>query len=95
MANTCRNCRHGDLGGDESPCRGCTGFDKWEPEPPPTPSTEELLADQRRLEWLLTVMSLEDDQGEVGGPRTAALGAALMLGKTGRDAIDFAMEGSP
>ena len=54
-----------------------------------------LLDDQRRLEWLLPVIGTAGDTDRVGNARTMALGAALMLGKTGRDAIDFAMEGSP
>lgn len=51
--------------------------------------------DQKRLEWLFPVLTKLDDPAGIGGPRTAALGAALMLGKTGRDALDYAMEGSP
>ena len=57
--------------------------------PPSAPYT-----DTQRLEWLLPVMSLDDDPARVGDRRTIALAAAFMLGKTGRDAIDFAMEGS-
>lgn len=57
--------------------------------------TDDLLADQRRIDWLLPVICLEDDAGGVGRPRTLALAAALMLGLVGRDAIDYAREGSP
>lgn len=91
MVKDCTTCRH-EFSDLRDPCSRRSSFELWEPG---RPATGDLLADQRRLEWLLTVMSLEDDQGKVGGPRTAALAAALMLGKTGRDAIDFAMEGSP
>ena len=51
--------------------------------------------DTQRLNWMLTMMSLGDDPANVGDKRTAALAATILLGKQGRDAIDFAMEGSP
>ena len=65
---------------------------QWKPWPQPvdTPVT-----DTQRLDWMLPLMSLADDPNNLGGPRTKALAAALVLGKTGRDAIDYAMEGSP
>ena len=43
--------------------------------------------DGERIGWLISML---------GHPaRMAGLGAAISLGKTGRDAIDYAMEGSP
>lgn len=59
---------------------------------PDTTVGDALQADQRRLEWLIPVI---DDSDAAGGPRTIALGAALMLGKAGRDALDFAMKACP
>lgn len=50
--------------------------------------------DTQRLDWLLPVMSMDADPARVGDKRTVALAAAFMLGKSGREAIDFAMEGS-
>ena len=50
---------------------------------PPPPDS----ARHDRTAWLASLMSRPD--------RLAALGAAVSLGKTGSDAVDFAMEGSP
>ena len=91
---TCVTCARGDARITDSTCSACFAFDAWTPEVA-TVSADTLLADQRRLEWILPVMSLSSDPASVGHARTMALGAALMLGKTDRDAIDFAMEGSP
>ena len=93
-ARGCTTCAWGAAPSNAEPCCGCKGFALWEPDNDAA-SAQALIADQRRLEWLLTVMSLDDDPKGLGGHRTVALGAALMLGKTGRDAVDYAMEGSP
>lgn len=93
----CNTCAPRALPGDGPICGPCV----FSEDKPPTnwaaleANSSDPLADQRRLEWLLPVMSLAGDQANVGVARTLALGAALMLGKTDRDAIDFAMEGSP
>lgn len=58
-------------------------------------NTDDTLADQRRIDWLIPVIATVEGQAEVGRARTEALGAALLVGLVGRDAIDFAMEGSP
>lgn len=85
-------------------CQPCTFFTdgtpptNWLPislpqapaHPPSAPFT-----DTQRLEWLLPVMAAVDDPARVGDKRTVALSAAFVLGKSGREAIDFAMEGSP
>lgn len=56
---------------------------------PPAPVAPPPLDPARhvRRAWLASLMSRPD--------RLAALGAAVSLGKTGSDAVDFAMEGSP
>lgn len=58
--------------------------------PPSAPYT-----DTQRLDWMLPLVTLLDDPAQVGEARTMALSAALLAGKRGRDAIDYAMEGSP
>ena len=55
---------------------------------------EAALADRDRLEWLLPVLDSAFGD-EVGNLRTQALSAGLLLGKTGRDLVDFAREGCP
>ena len=99
FTRTCESCAHIEVAPGAEPCATCVsgvGFPGW------TPAVERrvdahqrLLDDQKRLEWLFPVLTKLDDPTGIGGPRTAALGAALMLGKTGRDALDYAMEGSP
>ena len=54
---------------------------------------EDALRDRKRLEWLLPVINGEDEN--VADHRTAALTAGLMLGKTGVELVDYAMEGCP
>lgn len=93
MSPNCDTCQHVDLDVSKQPCRGCSNGSGWTPFP--AAASEGLRADQRRLEWLLPVIGTAGDTDRVGNARTMALGAALMLGKTDRDAIDFAMEGSP
>ena len=94
VVKACHNCAHCDLAVDDTPCRGCFAWSAWTRQVA-TASSDTLLADQRRLEWILPLISLDSDPLGLGQKRTMALGAALMLGKTDRDAIDFAMEGSP
>lgn len=95
----CTNCGHIDAG--KEVCDPCEFYPRENGRPPTRwvamqgPDTsvgDALQADRRRLEWLIPVI---DDSDAAGGPRTMALGAALMVGKTGRDAIDYAMEGCP
>lgn len=66
------------------------GYSNPEIGPAPTGPT-----DTQRLEWVLPLLSLDDGDGAPGNRRTVALASALVLGKSGRDAIDFAMEGFP
>lgn len=63
--------------------------------PAPHPGPTGPFTDTQRLDWMMPMMSLGDDPARVGNKRTVALASALVLGKTGRDAIDYAMEGSP
>ena len=93
----CNTCAHQALPGDGPICGPCVFSEN---KPPTNWAARETnggdpIADQRRLEWLLPVIGTAGDTDRVGNARTLALGAALMLGKTDRDAIDFAMEGSP
>lgn len=85
----CATCTRANQPIDHPTCAACwskgTSLPLWEPESP----------DTQRLNWLLPLVTVLDDPTNVGGPRTQALAAALMLGKSGRDAIDYAMEGSP
>lgn len=48
---------------------------------------EALLADRRRLDWVLEIVTA----GPECDRRTAALFVALLQGKTGREALDAAM----
>jgi hypothetical protein len=52
------------------------------------------VTDTTRLEWLLPVLELAPADADLSNQRSMALAAALMMGKSGRDALDFAMEGS-
>jgi hypothetical protein len=45
--------------------------------------------DTERLDWLLCVVSLDDGPTD---ERTVKIAGALMLGLTGREAIDMAMK---
>ena len=58
-------------------------------------SLQRLHDDQKRLEWCMVILELTEAPPNVADHRVAAMAAALMLGKTGRDALDYAMEGSP
>jgi hypothetical protein len=51
------------------------------------------VTDAQRLDWVLPIV--EGDDTPEANLRTQALAASIMLGKTGRDMLDFAMEGSP
>ena len=51
--------------------------------------------DTARIDWLIPVIATVNGQAEVGRARTLALAAALLVGLAGRDAIDYAREGSP
>lgn len=90
MSMGCNTCAFSERPGGEFPCHSCEPGERASGWTDPV-----LLADQRRLQWLLPVIGTAGDPDHVGNARTMALGAALMLGKTDRDAIDFAMEGSP
>lgn len=48
-------------------------------------------ADVKRLEWVLPILSLSDDN--TADERTTAIGRQLIWGLTGRTAIDAAMRG--
>lgn len=74
-------------------CTNCANMDATHPNPVCEPCS--YFTDTQRLEWLLPVMAAVDDPARVGDKRTVALSAAFVLGKSGREAIDFAMEGSP
>lgn len=56
---------------------------------------ESLSQDRVRLNWVMPVLSCTDDDSALTDQRAMHIAAALMLGKTGRDAIDTAMEGKP
>lgn len=98
MSNDCNNCARGADPLDTVYCQPCAFF--TDGRPPTNWVAIQILSepdytDTQRLEWMLPLMSVVDDPTGLGEKRTAALAAALMLGKNGRDAIDFAMEGSP
>lgn len=104
MKRDCTNCANMDAAHPNPVCEPCSHFTDgrapthWKAivvaqapaHPPSAPFT-----DTQRLEWLLPVMAAVDDPARVGDKRTVALSAAFVLGKSGREAIDFAMEGSP
>jgi len=105
MAGTvkdCTNCANMDRTHLNPVCDPCTFFTDgrapthWKAvlAQAPTHPTSAPFTDTQRLEWLLPAMAALDDPQNVGNKRTVALSAAFMLGKSGRDAIDFAMEGS-
>ena len=105
MKRDCTNCGNFDKAaapGNPGPCGPCV-FSVGGAQPPsqwvaaqaPSAPTNAPFTDTQRLDWMLPLMSLQDDRENVGDKRTVALSAALVLGKSGRDAIDFAMEGSP
>lgn len=54
---------------------------------------EPALRDSARLEWLLPIVSGDDDT--VANRRTAALAAGLLVGLSGIPLVDYAMEGCP
>jgi hypothetical protein len=60
----------------------------------PLAEYEALRKDRLRFEWMLPICSCTDDDSKVTDARALRVAAALMLGKSGRDAIDTAMEGS-
>lgn len=106
MAGTvkdCTNCANMDVTHKNPVCDPCSFFTDgrapthWKAveAPAPTHLTSAPFTDTQRLEWLLPVMAAVDDPARVGDKRTVALSAAFVLGKSGREAIDFAMEGSP
>ena len=94
---SCMTCVRADKPISDPTCEACWSAgvfpQRWEPGPPQPVGTP--VTDTQRLDWLLPLVTVLDDPTNVGGPRTQALAAALVLGKTGRDAIDYAMEGSP
>lgn len=49
--------------------------------------------DTTRLDWVLDILSLGEDDAKADS-KTLKIMGAIMLGKTGRDAIDAAMENS-
>lgn len=49
--------------------------------------------DTERLEWVMDVLSLGDDTK--ADRKAVVLGGAILQGKTGRDAIDSAMDAMP
>jgi hypothetical protein len=49
-------------------------------------------SDTERVDWLLAVLSADDCDPKIADARAILLGAAIMLGKKGREAIDTAME---
>ncbi len=51
----------------------------------------ELRKDKERLEWCMSLLSLTGDSEAVIDARTVRLGGALLLSKSGREAIDEAM----
>lgn len=98
MSTHCSACVHMGQPGTGPNCGPC----QWPHDPAERPSgfvpihpPSAPFTDTQRLEWLLPVMAALDDPANVGNKRTVALASAFMLGKSGRDAIDFAMEGSP
>lgn len=102
MKPDCTNCANFDKTHKNPVCDPCTFFTDgraptgWAAMPqapihgPTAPYT-----DSQRLDWMLPLVADVDDPAGVGDRRTAALSAAFLIGKSGRDAIDFAMEGSP
>ena len=108
MSTHCSACVHMDQPGTGPNCGPCqwpldpaerpSGFVPTQAKPlaqAPIHPPSAPFTDTQRLDWLLPVMAALDDPAHVGDKRTVALSAAFMLGKSGREAIDFAMEGSP
>lgn len=107
MKRDCTNCARTADPTDPVHCGPCVFFPDARPPtnwlaPAPVSSarapihpTSAPYTDTQRLEWMLPLVSTLDDPTGVGHKRTLALAAALQLGKTGRDAVDFALEGSP
>ena len=103
MKRDCTNCANMDVTHTNPVCEPCSYFTDgrapthWKAivvAQAPTHPTSAPFTDTQRLDWLLPVMAAIDDPAHVGDRRTVALSAAFMLGKSGREAIDFAMEGS-
>jgi hypothetical protein len=94
---SCTTCVRADKPISDPVCAPCWSAGggarpQWKPWPQPVIAP---VTDTQRLDWLLPLVTVLDDPNNLGGPRTKALAAALVLGKSGRDAIDYAMEGSP
>lgn len=90
---SCTTCLHLDEPSDGPHCGPCDRYVNFEPIDPPQRSAP--YTDTQRINWLMPLLSLGDDPQRPAGRRTAALAAAYQIGKAGREAIDFAMEGSP
>lgn len=98
MKRDCTNCARDADPTDPVHCGPCVFFPDARPPTnwlAPAPVQSSGYTDTQRLEWMLPLVSTLDDPTGVGHKRTLALAAALQLGKTGRDAVDFALEGSP
>lgn len=101
MIKDCTNCANMDITHTNPVCEPCAYFTDgrapthWKAiEVVPAHPTSAPFTDRQRLEWLLPLIAQVDDPARVGDKRTVALSAAFMLGKSGREAIDFAIEGS-
>lgn len=101
MKADCTNCANFDKTHKNPVCEPCTFFTDgrnptgWAATQASSSVGSSDYTDTQRLEWLLPVVAALDDPQSVGNKRTVALAAAFMLGKSGRGAIDYAMEGSP
>lgn len=53
---------------------------------------KQLQADKARLEWIMPILSLTDAGESLVDSRMTKLAGALLLGQSGREAIDTARE---